>query len=1369
MAMNEEVGTLKAKIELDSVGFQDGISKINRQLKVVQSEFQATAAELSKFGSSTDALRAKADALTKQIELQRAKVELLQNAVAKSAAEKGEAARQTDLLTIKLNKARAQLATLESELSRATAELQQSAAGLQRASDSAEHTAGVFARLGEIIKSSVVFTAVYEGINMVTDAFREAIAAGFEFDSNLQQNQIAFSQMLGSAEQAQQMLQQLTQFAASTPFELTQVEGLAKQLLSFGFSAQQIIPMLTAIGDAAAGLGLGAEGAERLAIAIGQIQAKGRVQSDELLQLTEAGVPALQILAQAYGVTTTKMQEMVSKGLVPADKAIQALLAGMEQRFPHMMDAQSKSFQGLMSTLGDNLKQVMGAVVKPEFDWLTNTGLPALNRALSSFAQTAQQQGIGAALANLFPPSVRTGFQSFVESIKLAVDELRSAFSGDLGAKMSAFFAPLRELGPVVGDALSKIGALVHAMAALFAGDTGRFKAIMEALQVPPSVQQMLQNVASTMREIYQTVAPAFGAIFKQIFDYIKQNGPEIAQALKNAMSVIAAVFNAVWPVIKVLVIDTLKAVMDAIKNAVKVIEDIISVFADLFTGNWGKLWQDIKSLALDGLKLLWDVFQVWIGGKIFGLLKGLGGTFGKLIGDAMGKLASGVRSGWEAVVKYFSGRVSYFGGLVKQAFSVVTKIPADMLKAGRDIVNGLWNGIASMGATLKANVSKFIDEHIPKVVRDILGIKSPSRVMATAGGDIAQGLVVGIQRSAPAVHKASATMANRVVTAVKAAAPKAKTAVQQTAQDIAQSFLDGIQNRLAPYQQTIDQLRAQLQFRQDQGNTAAIQQTTNALIKAYKQEIVQLQSAMNSINAEIKRLNPKKQADDIAKLREEWSRLNVEWWQAQDELLQLNKSMDQTAQRVTNLINQAGSSIDPLQKQISVLQAQLQYLRDAGQDTSAVTKQIASAYQQEIKAIQSSINTLQAELKKLNPKTQGDLITQVKDKIADLNAELWQTRDALQQLQSQAWQQAADAFKSIADQQIEAINTALQSELSAIQQAHQQALAAFDAETQAMEAAIDAQIAALQQQQTQDERAAQQQQWDVQMADLQHQLAVAQMMNDPRTVKQVQAQIDQLNQEIARQKKQWAIQDQEQALQQQKQQLEAQRAQLRAALDQEWQDREAAFQRQMEQTQQHFQALEAALVQALQTGKMTLDQANAAWLQAIKDTGDQQVVLQIQAQQKSQAELNKWVQSYLDIGKKYGTSLGQGLVAGLNSMLAAVQAAAAQLANAASAAIGAGKTAIATATASIKVPALAAGGILSGPTLALAGEAGPEAVIPLNDSTLGRLAAAIVAQMGGARGRDQQPINVYIGNELVASYVWDYGLQRAIERQRKG
>jgi len=119
-----EVGNLVAKVSMDQTGFQQGITRLNRELKVVQSEFKAASAQLADFGKSTEGLKLKADSLTKQFELQKQKVDALEAAYKKSVESKGADAKATQNLAIQLNNAKAQMAGTEAELKKITAELE---------------------------------------------------------------------------------------------------------------------------------------------------------------------------------------------------------------------------------------------------------------------------------------------------------------------------------------------------------------------------------------------------------------------------------------------------------------------------------------------------------------------------------------------------------------------------------------------------------------------------------------------------------------------------------------------------------------------------------------------------------------------------------------------------------------------------------------------------------------------------------------------------------------------------------------------------------------------------------------------------------------------------------------------------------------------------------------------------------------------------------------------------------------------------------------------------------------------------------------------------------------------------------------------
>lgn len=202
--------------------------------------------------------------------------------------------------------------------------------------------------LGSLFKSATSLQGLLLGLGGTW----AGVVKPMQISGDFEQTQIGFKTMLHSAEAANTFLDQAQDMANKTPFEFPELANSSKKLLAFGWNVKDILSDLTIIGDTSSGLGLGAEGINQITLALGQMKAKGRVQGDEILQLTEAGVPAAKILQEQLGLTAEQVGNIGKLG-VDSDKAIRALLTGMNQRFGGMMKEQSKTALGLMSTLKD--------------------------------------------------------------------------------------------------------------------------------------------------------------------------------------------------------------------------------------------------------------------------------------------------------------------------------------------------------------------------------------------------------------------------------------------------------------------------------------------------------------------------------------------------------------------------------------------------------------------------------------------------------------------------------------------------------------------------------------------------------------------------------------------------------------------------------------------------------------------------------------------------------------------------------------------------------------------------------------------------------------------------------------------------------
>lgn len=198
--------------------------------------------------------------------------------------------------------------------------------------------------------------------------------------SDVEQLQVAFTTMLGSAEKADSMIRQLYQFAATTPFEIAEIGGVAKQLLAVGIEQENIIETMRNLGNVSAGLSVPMS---RLALNYGQVKTQAKLTGRELRDFAIAGVPLAAELAKILGVSQAEINDMVSAGEIGFDAVQQAFknMASEGGRFANLMEKQAKTLGGLWSNFKDviyivatRFGKVFVAVtrLKPRFEFLIN-------------------------------------------------------------------------------------------------------------------------------------------------------------------------------------------------------------------------------------------------------------------------------------------------------------------------------------------------------------------------------------------------------------------------------------------------------------------------------------------------------------------------------------------------------------------------------------------------------------------------------------------------------------------------------------------------------------------------------------------------------------------------------------------------------------------------------------------------------------------------------------------------------------------------------------------------------------------------------------------------------------------------------------
>lgn len=222
--------------------------------------------------------------------------------------------------------------------------------------------------------------------------FEQLTRSVFNTRSQFQQLEISFNTMLGSADKSKQLMDELIQTAAHTPFDMSSITGGAKQLLAYGTEAKDVNKTLVQLGDIASGLNIPLGD---LVYLYGTTVSQGRMFTMDLRQFMGRGVPLAEELGKILHQNTTEVQESVSKGKVTSDIFKEAI-ANMTQaggRFGGLMEQQSKTLEGQWSNIGDSIQQMFNEIGKKS-EGVFSSGLSIISSMVENWQEVIKVIGV---------------------------------------------------------------------------------------------------------------------------------------------------------------------------------------------------------------------------------------------------------------------------------------------------------------------------------------------------------------------------------------------------------------------------------------------------------------------------------------------------------------------------------------------------------------------------------------------------------------------------------------------------------------------------------------------------------------------------------------------------------------------------------------------------------------------------------------------------------------------------------------------------------------------------------------------------------------------------------------------------------------
>jgi tape measure domain-containing protein len=408
------------------------------------------------------------------------------------------------------------MSKVQSEASRLQAEMTQLSEANNKTSNSTNIFSGVLSgikehlgNIGSGFASAAGGVMEFAGkiglaINGVQAVFQTAVGVGnllIGSNASMEQTTVAFTSIFHSASLAHEELKKISDFAAATPFEFPDVAEADQKLLAFQFTTKETFPIITAIGDALSGLGKSSPAyLEQVVDVFGQMHAAGKIQTQDLMQLTSVGINGFQILADGMGKTVPQIKEMVTAGLIPADQGIELLRAGMEKTFGGGMQAQSMTFNGLLSTFKDNANAALRSFSGPLFDaakvGLTQLGDLVSSQSFQDFAKTMGEK-VGGALQSI---------TQFITSRVIPTIANLAPVVQEIGGW---FIISFKDILPLLSQIGKGIGEVFGSIAAYLSSD--QFSGILADFETLGN--QIIRLDLSNLKLIGPIVKDAFGIL----------------------------------------------------------------------------------------------------------------------------------------------------------------------------------------------------------------------------------------------------------------------------------------------------------------------------------------------------------------------------------------------------------------------------------------------------------------------------------------------------------------------------------------------------------------------------------------------------------------------------------------------------------------------------------------------------------------------------------------------------------------------------------------------------------------------------------------------------------------------------------------
>ena len=649
-----------------------------------------------------------------------------------------------------------EIAKSEANLKKMNNELEQTDSGdLSSVNNEMEKVGHTAIKVGDLIKANLASEAIIRAFDSIVGKVKDVasgigkmvVQGGMDRALNLENAKAKMSTFTKDSKQLDEIMNNVSDSVDGTAFSMDSAATVAAGFFAAGIKeGPQMTNSLKLVGDAAQVSG---RSMEEIGAIFNKVAANGKLSGQELNQLSDSGIPILQMLSKTTGKSAEEVRKLVSDGKIgfaEFSKAMEEGLGGAAQK-------SGETFTSSLANLKSAVSRIGATIMTPLLEGAT----PVMNtfKDMLKLMANGTTDGLDE-LANKMQTQINDLVGNILENIGPFLEKMIPVLGDVLGKLLATLPDAISDvasmivysLGDLASILLSNLPAILNVVLSAIEGILFTIADILPTLI--PQVVQAILGLAEVLIEHIDTFIDAGIKIILGLTDGIIKSLPMIISKIPE---IIQKLVTALVSALPMLIQGAIQLVLGIVQNLPTIIIALVNALPYIITSVVQGLLNALPMLIQGLIQLVMMIVQN-LPTIIISLVKAMPQIIKSLVQGLIGASGQLVSAGVQLIRSLWNGFKSWTGNMFSRVRSFAKSIPSkikegigNIASVGRNLVQGIWKGISNAKDWVLGKIKGF-GKSILNGLKSFFGIKSPSRLMRDQiGKNLALGIGVGFDK----------------------------------------------------------------------------------------------------------------------------------------------------------------------------------------------------------------------------------------------------------------------------------------------------------------------------------------------------------------------------------------------------------------------------------------------------------------------------------------------------------------------------------------------------------------------------------------------------------------------------------------------